>query len=57
MLEALVNALGNTRQGKSLEQLQDRLGWTNRQLRNALSRAGAKGFVERVIAGVYRQRI
>jgi uncharacterized Zn finger protein len=57
MLEALVNALGNTRKGKSLEQLQDRLGWTNRQLRNALSRAGAKGFVERVIPGVYRQSI
>ena len=57
MLEALVNALGNTRQGKSLEQLQDRLGWTNIQLRNAISRAGAKGFVELVTPGVYRQKV
>jgi uncharacterized Zn finger protein len=57
MLEALVNALGNTRQGKPLEQLQDRLGWTNRQLRNAISRAGAKGVVEMVTPGIYRQKV
>jgi uncharacterized Zn finger protein len=57
MLEALVNALGNTRKGKPLEQLQDRLGWTKRQLRNALSRAAAKGFVELVTPGVYRQKV
>jgi hypothetical protein len=57
MLEALVNALGKTRQGKSLEQLQGRLGWTNTQLRNAISRAGAKGFVELVTPGVYRQKV
>jgi hypothetical protein len=52
----LINALGNTRQGKPFEQLQDRLGWTNRQLRNAISRASAKGFVEMVAPGVYRQK-
>jgi uncharacterized Zn finger protein len=57
MLEALVKALGNTRQGKPLEQLQDRLGWTRLQLRNAISRAGAKGFVEMVTPGVYRQKV
>ena len=57
MLDALVKALGKTRQGKSLEQLQDRLGWTKIQLRNALSRAGAKGFVEMVTPGVYRQKV
>jgi uncharacterized Zn finger protein len=57
MLDTLVNALGNTRQGKSLEQLQGRLGWTTRQLRNAISRAGAKGLVEPVTPGVYRQKV
>jgi uncharacterized Zn finger protein len=57
MLEALVKALGKTRRGKSLEQLQDRLGWTKIQLRNAISRAGAKGFVEIVTPGVYRQKV
>jgi uncharacterized Zn finger protein len=57
MMEALVKALGKTRRGKPLEQLQDRLGWTTRQLRNAISRAGAKGFVEMVTPGVYRQKV
>jgi uncharacterized Zn finger protein len=57
MLEVLVKALGNTRKGKPLEQLQDRLGWTKIQLRNAISRAGAKGFVEMVTPGVYRQKV
>jgi hypothetical protein len=57
MLEALLKALGNTRRGKSLEQLQRRLGWTNIQLRNAISRAGAKGVVELVTSGVYRQKV
>jgi uncharacterized Zn finger protein len=57
MLDVLVKALGRTRKGKSLEQLQDRLGWTRIQLRNALSRAGAKGFVEMVTPGVYRQKL
>jgi uncharacterized Zn finger protein len=57
MLEALLKALGKTRRGKSLEQLQRRLGWTNIQLRNAISRAGAKGVVELVTSGVYRQKV
>jgi uncharacterized Zn finger protein len=57
MLEALVNALGNTRKGKPLGQLQNRLGWTTRQLRNTISRAGTKGLVEMVTPGVYRQRV
>jgi uncharacterized Zn finger protein len=57
MLEALAKALGKTRQGKSLEQLQGRLGWTKIQLRNAISRAGAKGLVEMVTPGVYRQKV
>ena len=56
MLEALVKALGKTRKGQPLEQLQDRLGWTKIQLRNALSRASAKGVVEMVTPGVYRQK-
>jgi uncharacterized Zn finger protein len=56
MLEALIRALGNTRKGKPFEQLQDRLGWTKIQLRNAISRAGAKGFVELVAPGIYRQK-
>ena len=57
MLDVLVQALGRTRKGTSLEQLQDRLGWTRIQLRNALSRAGAKGCVEMVTPGVYRQKL
>jgi uncharacterized Zn finger protein len=57
MLDTLVKALGNTLQGQSLEQLQGRLGWTNIQLRNALSRAGVKGFVEMVAPGVYRRKV
>ena len=57
MLEALVKALGRTRKGKSLEQLEGRLGWTKIQLRNAISRAGTKGFVELVTPGVYRQKV
>jgi len=57
MLEALLKALGKTRRGKSLEQLQRRLGWTNIQLRNTISRAGAKGVVELVTSGVYRQKV
>jgi uncharacterized Zn finger protein len=57
MLEALAKALGKTRKGKSLEQLQGTLGWTKIQLRNALSRAGARGFVEMVTPGVYRQKV
>jgi predicted transcriptional regulator of viral defense system len=57
MLDTLVKALGKTRKGKSLEQLQGRLGWTKIQLRNAISRAGAKGLVELVTPGVYRQKV
>jgi uncharacterized Zn finger protein len=57
MLEALLKALGKTRKGKPFEQLQERLGWTKVQLRNAISRAGAKGFVEMVTPGVYRQKV
>jgi uncharacterized Zn finger protein len=57
MLEALAKALGKTHKGKSLEQLRGRLGWTKIQLRNAISRAGAKGFIEMVTPGVYRQKV
>jgi len=57
MPAALIKALGKTRRGKSFEQLQDRLGWTKIQLRNAISRVGAKGVVELVSPGVYRQRV
>lgn len=57
MLDALLKAVGKARKGKSLEQLQDRLGWTKTQIRNAISRAGAKGLVELVTPGVYRQKV
>lgn len=57
MLDTLVKALGKARKGKSLEQVQAKLGWTKIQLRNALSRAGAKGLVEMVTPGVYRQKV
>ena len=56
MLDTLVKALGKTRQGKSLAQLQEKLGWTKVQIRNALSRAAAKGIVEMITPGVYRQK-
>lgn len=57
MLDALLKAVGKARKGKSIAQLQDRLGWTKTQLRNAISRAGAKGLVELVTPGVYRQKV
>lgn len=56
MLEVLVKAVGRTRKGKSVDQLQDKLGWTKTQVRNAISRAGAKGLIETVNPGVYRVR-
>jgi uncharacterized Zn finger protein len=57
MLEALVKAVGKARQGKSVEQLQERLGWTKMQVRNAISRADAKGLIETARPGVYRQKV
>jgi uncharacterized Zn finger protein len=57
MLDALVKAVGKARKGKSVEQLQDRLGWTKIQIRNAISRADAKGLIETVKAGHYRQKV
>jgi uncharacterized Zn finger protein len=56
MLEVLVKAVGRTRKGKSVDQLQEKLGWTKTQVRNAISRAGAKGLLETVNPGVYRVR-
>ena len=57
MLEALVKAVGKARRGKTVDQLQDKLGWTTIQVRNAISRANAKGLVETVRPGVYRQKV
>ncbi len=57
MLDALVKAVGKARKGKSVDQLQDRLGWTKVQVRNAISRAGAKGLIETVQPGIYRQKV
>jgi predicted transcriptional regulator of viral defense system len=56
MMEGLVKAVGRARKGKSVEQLQEKLGWTKTQVRNAISRAGAKGLLETVKPGVYRVR-
>jgi hypothetical protein len=57
MLEALVKAIGKARKGKSVEQLQEKLGWTKMQVRNAISRANAKDLIETVNPGVYRQKV
>jgi len=56
MLDRLVKAVGKARQGKSVDQLQEKLGWTKMQIRNAISRAGIKGLIEAVNSGVYRQK-
>lgn len=55
MLDALVKAMGRARRGKSVDQLQDKLGWTKTQVRNTITRASAKGLIEAVKPGVYRR--
>ena len=57
MLDVLVKAVGKARKGKSVDQLQDKLGWTKAQVRNAITRARAKGLVDAVQPGSYRQTI
>ena len=57
MLEALVKAVGNARKGKSVEQLQAKLGWTRIQVRNAIRRADAKGLIEAEPPDVYRRKV
>lgn len=56
MLDTLVKAVGKARTGKSVDQLQEKLGWTKMQIRNAISRASAKGLIEAVSTSVYRQK-
>lgn len=56
MVAALLKVLGRSRKGKAIAELQTRLGWTKMQLRNTLSRAMAKGLLETVSPGVYRQK-
>lgn len=55
MLADLVKAVGRARRGKSVDQLQDKLGWTTTQVRNTIARASAKGFIETVKPGMYRR--
>ncbi|WP_179137327.1 hypothetical protein [Candidatus Entotheonella palauensis] len=55
MLADLVKAVGRARKGKSVDQLQDKLGWTRMQVRNTITRASAKGFIETVKPGLYRR--
>ena len=57
MLDALVKAVGKARQGKAVGQLQEKLGWTKAQVRNAISRAAAKGLLETVHPGIYRRKV
>lgn len=57
MLEALVKAVGTARRGKTVEQLQAKLGWTRVQVRNTVRRADAKGLIEAVTADGYRRKI
>jgi predicted transcriptional regulator of viral defense system len=57
MLDALLQAVGRTRRGKSVDQLQNQLGWTKVQIRNALYRASARGLLETVRPGRYRQTV
>lgn len=56
MLETLVKAVGTARKGKTITQLQTKLGWTRMQVRNALRRADAKGLIEAVTADAYRRK-
>ena len=55
MLDALLKAVGRARKGKTVDQLQNKLGWSKTQVRNAITRAGAKGFIETVKSGLYRR--
>lgn len=57
MVDALVQAIGKGRKGKSVEQLQKKLGWTATQLRSTVSRARGKGLLETAAPGFYRQKI
>jgi hypothetical protein len=57
MLEALVKAMGTARRGKTVAQLQAKLGWTRVQVRNTIRRADAKGLIEAVAAEVYRRKV
>jgi uncharacterized Zn finger protein len=57
MLDALLKAVGRARKGKSVDQLQEKLAWTKIQVRNAISRANAKGLIETVKPGVYRRKV
>jgi predicted transcriptional regulator of viral defense system len=57
MLESLVKAVGRARRGKSVDQLQDTLGWTKTQVRNTITRASAQGWIETVKPGFYRQSV
>jgi len=57
MLEALVKALGTARRGRTVEQLQTKLGWTRGQVRNAIRRAATKGLIEAVAGDVYRRKM
>jgi uncharacterized Zn finger protein len=57
MLDALVKAVGRARRGKSLDQLQEKLGWAKVQIRNAIYRASARGLLETVRPGRYRQTV
>ncbi len=55
MLAGLVKAMGRARKGKSVDQLQAKLGWTKTQVRNAITRARAQGFIEPTEPGWYRR--
>jgi hypothetical protein len=57
MLEALVKAIGTARRGKTVAQLQAKLGWSRVQVRNTIRRADAKGLIEAVAAEVYRRKV
>lgn len=56
MLDALLKAAGKTRKGKSIAQIQEKLGWTKTQVRNAVTRASGKGLLETVKPGIYRRK-
>jgi hypothetical protein len=57
MLETLVKAVGIARKGKSIDQLQAKLGWTRVQVHNTVRRADAKGLIEAVATDVYRRKV
>ncbi len=58
MLDTLVKAVGKTRSGESIAQIEQRLvGWSTLQIRNTLQRASTRGLIKIVQRGRYRRLV